>query len=108
MKYLTSRFLLIPVLAMVLTVSAPAVGTALACSELRQKLSRSGCRGVDGDWRGQGLPRGRANAGPQFHQLLRKSLLGIRTFAMPEVSASAGPREGFSSSITKRSANMAP
>jgi len=31
MKYLTSRFLLIPVLAMVLTVSAPAVGTALAC-----------------------------------------------------------------------------
>ncbi len=31
MKYLTSRFLLIPFLAIVLTVSAPAVGTALAC-----------------------------------------------------------------------------
>jgi len=31
MKYLTSRFLLIPVLAMVLTVSAPAASTALAC-----------------------------------------------------------------------------
>lgn len=31
MKYLTSRFLLIAALAMVLTVSAPVAGTALAC-----------------------------------------------------------------------------
>ena len=31
MKYMTSRFLMIPVLAVVLTLSAPAASTALAC-----------------------------------------------------------------------------
>jgi hypothetical protein len=31
MKYVTSRFLMIPVLAVVLTFSAPAASTALAC-----------------------------------------------------------------------------